>query len=121
MIERGAMAFNCAVDSPATASVWRAEICDDVSALTCVLDSWLTSSSDQELTVELGSARIWAGLSMEMGDVMSIGLLFSNECAQKCFTGLHPSDRGYASQHFQRVPAQGLARQFVRPPSMTRF
>jgi uncharacterized cupin superfamily protein len=22
-----------------------------------------------------------------MGDVMSIGLLFSNECAQKCFTG----------------------------------
>jgi hypothetical protein len=32
-----------------------------------------------------------------MDDVMSIGLLFSNECAQKCFTGGHPSDRGHVS------------------------
>ena len=83
MIERGAIALICDVDSPATASVCSAEIWDDVSALTCELESWLTSSSDQEFTVELGSARIWAGLSREMGDVMSIGLWFSNDCAQK--------------------------------------
>ncbi|MDZ7873064.1 MAG: hypothetical protein U5N27_07805 [Rhizobium sp.] len=75
VIERGAIAFNCDVDRPATASVCSAEIWDDVRAPTCVLDSWLISSSDQELTVELGSARIWAGLSREI-DVIAIGLLF---------------------------------------------